>query len=308
MSCSQDSYYSENLSNTVDGACGDCACQSNSSCAVHGPNDCPDGQHMTGSYTSCGECTYAGGGVIGHRKICNRDEPNMDTPTKVNCCLNQNLPSGGPNGYCASGWCEGSSTCNSFMTDFCQNNYLQTDACKQFCRNNPGACDNALLSYCSNPSNYTVGVCGCALPSSGPNNQYFLTQLKGTDGLQVPISCDYRCGVNPDAIRLQGQPDCKIGAICVADLSNVEINEAQQAVGNQGITLTQNCSSTTNNPPGPPSPYGPPGPPGPPSSGIPTAEKIALGVVIAISIIVVVIIIIMLVSTKKTSTVKIGTI
>lgn len=246
MSCPVDSYYTTDQVNNSSDACGDCACADNESCTGHGPGDCPNGQYATGRRTTpCGECTYAGV-VIGHRKICRWSQPNMDVQSQINCCLDQNLPGNSPNGYCASGWCPGSDNCVSFLTQYCQKNNLQTNTCKQFCRNNIGKCDPALISYCSDQNNYTTGVCGCALPPS----QYLLSSLKTPNGEAVPISCDQRCGVAPDAIRLQGQQDCKIGAICVAEFNDVAIVE-QETGYNPAIQVIQNCGVT-------PGPNGPP--------------------------------------------------
>ena len=201
------------------------------------PTCCPANSTTTGGQKSCGEAKYA------WECLWNPPDPSQfDNTAKVNCCLNQNLPNSSPIGYCATGWCPNSSACQSFMTTHCQKANLNTDECKQFCRNNTGKCDVALTSYCADPNNFTLGVCGCALPT----NQYPLSTLQTPDGLQIPITCDKRCDVNVDAIRLQGQQDCKIGAICVVDLTDVNI---YNKYAKTGIVIDQNCGNTgpTNN-------------------------------------------------------------
>ena len=257
MSCSQDSYYTSEKT-MGSGTCGACGgsygyCQTYGHSGSGQANCCPDGWHYSGNKTSCGDCEYGVFDTAGMMYKCLPDEPSMSNQSKLNCCMSQGLPNNDPRGYCATGWCPGTSSCTSFMSSYCQNNNLQTDACKQFCRSNPGKCDSALTSYCSNPNNYTVGVCGCALPTS----QYILSTLKTPDGLEIPISCDQRCGVNQDAIRLQGQQDCKINAICVAELNDIQINQVKQDIGNDpAINVTQNCGGTPSGPNGP-TPVGP---------------------------------------------------
>lgn len=246
MTCSVDNYYKTEIASTAGNACGSCYCDDEKSCAIQGPADCPDGQYWSGNYTQCGSCKFSLLRVDGYKKKCLRHQPGMNTRSKLNCCLDQNLPNNSPNGYCASGWCPGSDNCISFLTSYCQGDNLKKDECKQFCRTNPGKCDHALLSYCSNPNNFTAGICGCALPP----DQYLLSQLKTPEGLSVPISCDQRCGVNTDAIRLQGQQDCEIGAICVTEISDVNIIE-NEIGNNPNIVVTQDCGAGPSGPPFP---------------------------------------------------------
>jgi hypothetical protein len=170
------------------------------------------------------------------------------------------------------------------MTSYCIGENLQSSACSQFCKANPGKCDQALLSYCSIPSNYTLPVCGCALPQS----QYAILKALTPEGLAVPITCDQRCGSTDTAIQLQGQQPCDIGTICVTNLNDV--NVISQEV-QSGITINQNCGS------GPPS--GPQsGPPtGPPSTNNFTQKiKIFIGTSVGkISLIVGIILLILIV-------------
>lgn len=251
MTCQQDNYYKTDIINNVNGACGSCACSDNhsDSCAcsicAHGPEYCPSGQLDTGRFTGCSECVY-GGAIIGHRKICRNSEPSMDQPTQINCCLNQNLPGNNPKGYCASGWCPDSQNCISFMTNYCKENKLETAECKQFCRSNKGKCDVSLINYCADSKNFNKPICGCALPT----NQYILSNLKTPNGEAIPISCDQRCGVNQDAIRLQGQQDCNIGTICVISVKDIDIVKSQVKTG---INIVQNCGNS----PAPPIPSSP---------------------------------------------------
>ena len=166
----------------------------------------------------------------------------MGLASQINCCLNQNLPNNSPDGYCDIQWCPGTPTCQSFMTSYCVGDALQTPACKQYCQSNLGKCDSALQSYCADPDNYNVPVCGCALPSS----QYLFSNLKTPDGESIPVSCDQRCN-SSNAIRLLGQQDCEIDAICVVDLNNVNIYELHQEV-DPNISIQQNCGSPNQGP------------------------------------------------------------
>lgn len=153
----------------------------------------------------------------------------MDNNAKNNCCTGINLPNNTPNGYCATGWCPKSENCVSFMTSYCTGNNLQSNECIQFCRNNPGKCDQALISYCANPNNFSIPICGCALHKS----QYAVLEALTPQGLAVPITCDQRCGTTDTALRLQGQQDCQIGSICVANLSDVKVIANQIRYYNQ---------------------------------------------------------------------------
>ena len=243
MSCQVDSYYT---TDNILGSCGYCGTSYDDCGTELYPGCCPDGTHSLQNDTGCGSCTYRR--ADSKQFKCAPDEPAMNQTSQLNCCSNQNLPSNSPNGYCATGWCPGSASCTSFMTTYCAGNNLQTDQCQQFCKANPGKCDQALQSYCLIPANFTQGVCGCALPA----NQYLLSSLKTPDGEAIPISCDQRCGVNDQAIRLQGQPDCEIGSICVADLTDVTINLLQSQI-QSGITINQNCGAQPAlTPPAPP--------------------------------------------------------
>jgi hypothetical protein len=242
MSCPQDSYY------TTDqyGSCGLCggiysgaAGTGWGSCGTTGqPGCCPGGTVFSGRQTKIGE--YCGGASCAW--ICQPPHPSMDDTARIKCCTGINLPNNNPHGYCDSGWCPQSENCISYMTSHCTNDNLETDECAQFCRNNPGKCDKALLQYCANftdpVSQSKHPVCGCSLPS----DQYGILKALTPEGIAVPISCDARCANNA-SIRLQGQPNCDINSICVANFQNVDVK--------QGITVNQNCPGTiTPVPPG----------------------------------------------------------
>ncbi|XWV26887.1 putative orfan [Tupanvirus soda lake] len=254
MSCSQDSYYTTNQQ----GSCGACGGLYDGAAGTHWcscghcgqPGCCPAGTNHTGHQSGCGNALCAWN--------CLPPEPSMDQNSQINCCTGTNLPNNTPNGYCATGWCPNSANCISFMTSYCTGENLKSNECTQFCRNNPGKCDQALIKYCSDSNNYSVPVCGCALPTS----QYAILQALTPEGLAVPITCDQRCGTNNAAIRLQGQQNCDINAICVANLSNVNVisKEIQQ-----GITINQNCGQ---------GPVAPGVTPGPPSSPTPSSDGI----------------------------------
>ena len=238
MTCSQDNYYTTAIVAPGDtcGACGGIYkfCQPTGSSGSGQPSCCPTGYTFTGDRSNCGACQYGILNTIGTKYMCTPDQPQMNQTAQLNCCLNQNLPNNNPNGYCSSGWCSGSSKCDSFLTDYCKGDKLQTDECKQFCRNNLGKCDSALIKYCSDPTNFKLSICGCALPS----DQYFLSNLKTPDGETIPIACDRRCGINVDAIKLLGQQDCNIDAICVVNLNDVNIIAKEV---DPKINIVQNC-------------------------------------------------------------------
>jgi hypothetical protein len=281
-SCQQDSYYTtiQHASGNACGACGGlyggtagtgwCGC---GSCGQ--PPCCPAGTNFVGSQSGCGnaQCKWD----------CLPPVPSMDYTAKINCCSSTNLPGNTPNGYCASGWCPTSDNCASFMTLYCTGNNLQSNECRQFCKKNPGKCDQALISYCADPKNFSVPACGCAMP----NSQYPIIQALTPEGLGVPITCDQRCGINNDAIRLiNQQQDCTIGTICVANLSDVNVIGSQLQ---KGITINQNCGNVKPSPAAPSNPSNPPG-----SNGFyqkikdyisTTNGKIILGVIIIIIII-----------------------
>lgn len=246
MSCPQDIHYTTPVTpDPVRGensTCGSCAVQYdqcyNGSNSYSNPSCCPDGYSHVGE-TSCGSCWYAGA-VVGRKFTCVPNQPNMTEQSKVNCCSNTNLPNHKPEGYCASGWCPSSVACSSFMTSYCKDKKLSTPECGQFCRNNPGKCDDALKQFCSKSENITDPVCGCALP-----DKYYILKTEGITtpgGVDVPISCDRRCGTNKDAVRLLGQQDCKINAICVVNLRDVKFVEGQL---NPNIEIRQNCGNSS---------------------------------------------------------------
>lgn len=243
MSCSQlDAYYTTGTVPPGD-SCGLCDGEY-SYCypSVSGqPSCCPKGTTYSGKRMECGSCSTRGV-PSGTKYLCLPDQPQMDQTARVNCCLDQNLPNNSPNGYCASGWCPNSTNCQSFMTSYCTGDNLKTNECLQFCRSNIGKCDPSLTSYCSNPDNFGLGICGCALPL----DQYLFSKLRTPDGMTIPISCDRRCDVNNDAIRLQGQQDCKIGTICVVDIEDAD-KIANEVKG--GIIIDQNCGNSPAPPP-----------------------------------------------------------
>lgn len=240
MSCSQDTYYETAIVPSADPSktCGAAYGIYKNYCGTYGqPSCCPAGYTFANKSTSFGSCTFGPLNTSGVNYLCTPNQPTMDQTAQINCCLNQNLPNNNPNGYCASGWCPNSQACQSLLTNYCQGNNLKSNECKQFCRSNSGKCDQALINYCGRSSNFKENICGCALPSS----QYPLSNLKTPNGLQIPITCDRRCDVNVDAIRLQGQQDCKIGAICVINLNDVNVvaNNAKT-----GIVIDQHCGNT----------------------------------------------------------------
>jgi hypothetical protein len=261
MSCPVDRYYETGI--VPQGAtCGDCKADYNK-CGRTAtltenstPSCCPPGYHYVDT-TPCGDCTFKNNAGLataanlltgnllnsvvpmpGRYFRCAPDEPQMNTYSKVNCCINKNLKKDRAEGYCAKGWCPGSSSCISFMTSYCQEDRLDTMECVEFCKKNTGKCDAALLKYCKNPENFAKPVCGCALPS----DQYTLNKLRTPTGEAVPISCDYRCGTIPEAIRLAGQQDCKIGAVCVQNFKDVEIHILQKQLP-ETIKIIQSCGN-----------------------------------------------------------------
>ena len=157
----------------------------------------------------------------------------------VNCCIGQNLPGGGC-GYCAPHFCPGTTTCKSTMSDFCKGPNLKTNECQFFCKSNLGFCDSALRDYCGDPKNFNVAICGCALPK----DQYISYQIQTADGQSIPIKCDKRCGASQSAIPLLEQGDCKIGAICIVNAQDVNVNAARAQLG---VKIDQSCGNTKNN-------------------------------------------------------------
>lgn len=132
------------------------------------------------------------------------------------------------------------------LQNICTGATLNDPACFDFCNSNTGSCDSELLSYCSDPTNYTKPICGCALPSS----QYAtLNLISQSSGISLPTACAAECAAST-AIKLAKSGTCNVGTICVQ--SNIDITAVQSQLGG-GITLTQNCgnssnsSSTTNN-------------------------------------------------------------
>ena len=124
-------------------------------------------------------------------------------------------------------------TCDP-LTDFCKGTNLLTQECFDFCRQNVGQCDVALIDYCSDSANFTAPVCGCALPAS----EYAINQLKSA-GISIPIACDKRCQ-GTSVIPLANTGTCNVGTVCIQ--SSIDITAVQSQIGN-GITLQQNCSS-----------------------------------------------------------------
>jgi hypothetical protein len=122
----------------------------------------------------------------------------------------------------------------------CTGETLLTDPiCYDYCVSNVGACDAALQALCADSSNYDLAICGCALPSS----QYPLLSLNTSNGVSIPVACDKRCQAT-GAIDLATTGTCNIGVVCVQ--SDINITAIQSTVG-QGITLSQNCGSSTAN-------------------------------------------------------------
>ena len=252
MSCSQDSYYTtDSTMGKGNSTCGACKgfysyCQTYGKSGSGQTNCCPSGYHYSGNRTNCGDCEYGLLKTAGTQYKCLPDEPSMNQTSKINCCSDQNIPNNNRNGYCGTGWCKNSQNCSTFMTNYCQGDNLATSQCQQFCRNNLGACDSALKTYCAIPKNFTqVGqntVCGCAMPP----DQYLLSKVKTSSGLGIPIACDARCGANANAVKLQGQQDCEIGSICISEVSDVTINEVQAQL-QSGVTINQNCGNNPSN-------------------------------------------------------------
>lgn len=238
MTCPQDSYYEKN----IQGSCGLCGGSYTGSAGLHWgrcgdstwgqPGCCPEGTYFTGHQSGCGGAKCAWN--------CLPNVPIMTQKSMINCCSSQNLPNNSPKGYCAQGWCPKSANCKSFMTNYCRGENLKTDECKQFCRSNTGKCDSALVSFCSNPSNYELGICGCALPS----DQYVMSKFKTPSGVSIPITCDRRCDINKDSIRLQSQQNCEIKSICAIDLKDVQV--ISKEVSGTGIKITQNCGNNNS--------------------------------------------------------------
>ncbi|MEM3062059.1 MAG: hypothetical protein QW303_00745 [Nitrososphaerota archaeon] len=231
MSCPVDRYYQTEV---TPGSCGSCVTGYEICDKLFQPGCCPDGYYYSGDTTRCGSCNFGIFNTIGTKFKCLPYQPSMDDTRKLNCCLDQNLPNNSPEGYCASGWCPGSDRCISFLTGYCSGNNLQKRECIFFCKSNPGKCDDALRKYCNDPKNFTKEICGCALPL----DQYPLSNFKTPEGESIPISCDQRCGVKPDAIRLQGQQDCKINAICVVNIDDFKIYDSYVK---KGIEIRQDC-------------------------------------------------------------------
>ncbi|MEM0354040.1 MAG: hypothetical protein QXW79_00525 [Thermoplasmata archaeon] len=236
MSCPVDKYYQTEV---TPGRCGSCATYyeicGQTILGADQPGCCPNGYYYSGNTTDCNSCTFGlFNMVMGKKFKCLPYQPSMDDTRRLNCCLDQNLPNNNPEGYCASGWCPGSDRCISFLTNYCRGDNLQKRECIFFCKNNPGRCDYALKEYCKNPNNFTKEICGCALPL----DQYPLSKFKTPEGESIPIACDQRCGVKTDAIRLQGQQDCKINAICVVDINDFKIYDSYVQ---KGIEIRQDC-------------------------------------------------------------------
>lgn len=250
MSCPVDSYYNEEILTSC-GACtvGYDKCGDYFSLLgikIPYPGCCPWGTYYVGE-TECNNCKF-NLATVGKQFKCKRMEPLMDEGRKIQCCLDKNLPSTGPQGYCASGWCPNSDNCISFFRSYCTGDNLQTDDCKYFCRSHPGMCDEALKKYCHDSKNFDKEVCGCALPLS----EYPFTRINTPENISIPITCDKRCD-NSDAIRLQGQQDCNIGSVCILNAEDVKIIESHI----DKIKINQNCGPS----PSPPSPSSPPSPP-----------------------------------------------
>lgn len=199
---------------------------------LHGqPPCCPKGSSTTCEQHDCGNLLKKWNCVWNPPTQFNDD-------AKVNCCLNQNLPSSGPVGYCAAGWCPGSANCQSFMKQYCVDSKLNTNECINFCKSYLGACDVSLKFYCSDKANFGKSVCGCALPV----DQYPLSKFTTPDAPSIPVKCNTICALNSDAVPLKDQPDCDIKTICVIN-ANIDIAE-KSSIG--GITFDQNCGNSPN--------------------------------------------------------------
>src|SRR5574338_71152 len=124
-------------------------------------------------------------------------------------------------------------TCNP-LQNICVGATLNDPACFEFCNINVGACDSALLSYCSDPTNYGKPICGCAKPAS----QYAtLNLISQSSGIALPVACDAACA-SALSIRTATSGICNVGTICVQN--DIDITVVQSQLGG-GITLTQNC-------------------------------------------------------------------
>lgn len=236
MLCPQDNWYTH--ASVVPGnSCTDNGDYSQCTSTGDNPTCCPSNMNQV----STQKCTLRSG-FTGVKFTCIGKPIDMTETQQINCCLSQNLPNNTPNGYCKPQWCEGTDTCNSFLTGYCKGDNLNSAGCIQFCKKNPGKCDPALLKYCANPINFQMEICGCALP----NDQYYFNQVKLENDVTIATACDKRCGNTPDAIRLEGQEDCKVDAICVIDINDNDQANLQKELGNN-IKINQNCGSNRPN-------------------------------------------------------------
>lgn len=244
--CSQDSYYN---TRALYSNCG--ACNSGNNCGGPTlPGCCPTGYRQTGT-SGCGGCRYGpNNGIVGEMYHCTPMEPGtfvgstFGTIEKLNCCLNQNLPNNTPNGYCQTGWCDGTATCETYMKSYCSGSNLTTAVCLQWCQDpkNVGKCDVALRSYCMDKTYETTpAVCGCALP----RNQYPLSTIRTKTGLDVATRCDAKCN-SPDAIKLADQQQACNSTICI--MEDISINVRGSIKGD--VILSQECGSNAINNPG----------------------------------------------------------
>lgn len=253
MSCPVDSYYSTAVipPGSECGACG----ETYDSCGTGSgdykqPSCCPDGYVWAAGagfdqegQTECQSCHFegVGGKFVGKQYYCFPKPPSMDDEARANCCTNMipsNINGGKPGGYCRPGWCPDNDKCKTFMTDYCVGSKLKDPRCIQFCKSHLGACDVALKSYCSDKANFG-GVCGCAMPI----DQYPLTQFSTPDAPPIPVKCNKKCALDPDAVPLLDQPDCNIGTICVINNEGMEIAKGASV---SSIKITQNCGNTNN--------------------------------------------------------------
>lgn len=239
MSCSQDSFYTKR---EFYGTCGECNA-ANTCGGSTKPGCCPTSHTQTGT-SGCGGCNWGyNKGKVGEMYHCTPRQPGsysgsvFNNEQKLNCCLNRNLPSNSPNGYCQTGFCQGSTNCQSFMTGYCTGANLSTAECRQYCQQNPSTCDTALRSYCGNQSySSSLPVCGCALPKA----QYPLAQMQTASGFDVPIRCDAKCN-STDAIKLGDQQEACQATICI--INDVNIDVSGSVAG--GVTIQQNCGETS---------------------------------------------------------------
>lgn len=209
---------------------------------AHQAGCCPPGFKPVGETTlGVAPCTS------GRLYVCQPEEPIMFGLRKAECCSNIGLPQtnnqyiNGAQGYCGSQWCPDSTSCRTFMRDYCQGGNLTTPYCKTYCKEHPGVCDNALIDYCKQYTRQdllndpNLRFCGCSLPVE----QYPARQLaRRINGTAIPTACDQLCDDN-DAIKLGNQPNaCTVNSICLID--NVDINIVDSVILGD-VFIDQEC-------------------------------------------------------------------